>query len=141
MVLLTVIGKTVAKPGTEFIFMGPNSNCKDCKVKTICFHLGQGVKYKIISARDIVHDCPQHDEGVVVVQVEEVPREIIISKRQAIEGTTITFDVLKCSQKGCQYHKFCYPIGMESGLKRKVVAVQDKIDCLDGQNLVKVILE
>ena len=141
MVLLTVIGKTLAKPGDEFIFIGSNSSCKDCKVKTICFHLDTGTKYKIISARDVVHDCPQHDEGVVVVQVEEMPREIIISKRQAIEGTTITFDLHKCSHRGCQYYKLCIPIGMESVLKRKITKVEDKIDCLEGQDRVKVIVE
>ncbi|MCK5397132.1 MAG: UPF0179 family protein [Thermoplasmata archaeon] len=141
MVLLTVIGKTIAKPGAEFIFMGSNSSCKDCKVKTICFHLEQGTKYKIIGARDIVHDCPQHDEGVVVVQVEETPREIIISKRQAIEGTTITLEMKKCPERGCQHYKLCHPLGMESGLKRKVIKVQEKVDCMDGQGLVKVTLE
>ncbi|MCK5397948.1 MAG: UPF0179 family protein [Thermoplasmata archaeon] len=141
MVLLTVIGKTLAKPDAEFIFTGSNSSCKDCKVKTICFHLDQGTKYKIISARDIVHDCPQHDEGVVVVQVEEVPRNIVISKRQAMEGTTITFEVQKCSQRGCQHYQFCLPIGMESGLKRKVIKVQEKVDCIEGHDRMMVILE
>ena len=141
MVLLTVIGKTIAKPGAEFIFMGSNSSCKDCKVKTICFHLDQGTKYKIIGARDIVHDCPQHDEGVVVVQVEEVPRDIVIPKRQAMEGTTITFEMQKCSQRGCQHYLFCHPLGMGSSQKRRIVKVQEKIDCFDGQDLVKVILE
>ena len=138
MVLLTVIGKTLAKPGSEFIFMGPNSSCKDCKVKTICFHLDKGARYKIIDARDVVHECPQHDEGVVVVQVEEVPRNIAISKRQAIEGTTIAYEAQKCSQRGCQYYRFCRPMGMESGLKRKIIKVQKKVNCIDGQDRVRV---
>ena len=141
MVLLTVIGKTIAKTGVEFIFMGPNSSCKECKVKNICFHLDQGSKYKIIDSRDVVHDCPQHDEGVVVVQVEEVPRQAVIPKRQAMEGTTITFELPKCDYRGCPHYNLCFPIGMENGMKKKVIQTHEKVDCVQGQARVSVELE
>ena len=140
MVLLTVIGKTLAVPGNEFIFMGPNSSCKECKVKTICFHLDQGSKYKIIEARDVVHDCPQHEDNVVIVEVEEMPREAIIPRKQAIEGTTISFEIPKCKERGCQHFSLCFPVGMESGLKRQVSAMAEKVECASGQDRVKVIL-
>ena len=141
MVLLTVIGKKLAKPGGEFIFIGPNSSCKDCKVKTICFHLEKGAKYKIINARDVVHDCPQHEDNVVIVEVEEVSRMAIIPKKQAMEGTTITFELPKCNERGCQDYSLCFPVGMESGMKRQVSSVAEKVDCTSGQNRIKVILE
>ncbi len=140
MTLLTVIGKTNAKAGHEFIFMGPNSSCKECKVKTICFHLEAGTKYRVTGARDIVHDCPQHDEGVVVVQVEEVPRAAVIQKRQAMEGTMITFELPVCQHRECNNFRLCFPVGMVPGLKKKVINVQDKVDCALGQTRVKVIL-
>ena len=140
MVLLTVTGKTLAKPGAEFIFTGSNSSCKDCKVKTICFHLDKGARYKIISARDVVHQCPQHDEGVVVVQVEEIPRDLIISKRQAMEGTTITYDLNSCSHRGCQHYRYCVPVGMESGIKRTVIKVNEPVECEAGQDRIQVVL-
>ena len=141
MVLLTVIGRKLAKPGSEFIFIGPNSNCKDCKVKTICFHLGKGVKYKIINARDVIHDCPEHEDNVVIVEVEEVSREAIIPKKQAMEGTTITFEFPKCNIRGCQYYSLCFPIGMESGMKRQISKVAKKVECKAGQDRVNVVLK
>jgi len=141
MVLLTVIGRRLAKPGSEFIFIEPNSNCKECKVKTICFHLGAGVKYRIVNVRDVVHECQQHEDNVVIVEVEEVPREVVIPKKQAMEGTTITIELPKCRERGCQYYRLCYPVGMESGMKRQVIEVLDKVKCPDGQDRVKVILE
>ncbi|MCK5024465.1 MAG: UPF0179 family protein [Thermoplasmata archaeon] len=140
MVLLTVIGRKLAKPGSEFIFIGPNSNCKDCKVKTICFHLEKGTKYKIINARDVVHDCPQHEDNVVIIEVEEVPREAIIPKKQAMEGTTITFELPKCKERGCLHYQLCFPVGMKSGLKRQVSSVIENVECANGQNRIKVIL-
>lgn len=141
MVLLTVIGRRLAKPGAEFIFMGPNSNCKDCKVKTICFHLEKGAKYRIINSRNVVHDCPEHEDNVVIIEVEEVPRESVIPKKIAMEGTTITLDIPKCKERGCQYYQLCIPIGMESGQKRQITAVTEKVECRDGQDRVKVVLE
>jgi len=138
--LLTVIGRKLAKSGAEFIFIGPNSSCKDCKVKTICFHLEKGTKYRIVGVRDVVHDCPQHEGNVVIVEVEEMTREAAIPKKQAIEGTTITFEVPKCKERGCQHYSLCYPVGMESGLKRKIINVQERVECRDGQNRIKVIL-
>lgn len=141
MVLLTVIGRKLAKPGLEFVFTGPNSNCKDCKVKTICFHLQQGAKYKIVNARDVVHDCPQHEDNVVIVEVEEVARLAVIPKKQAMEGTTITFELPKCKERGCQEYQLCFPVGMESGLKKKVTEAHEKVDCAIGQGRVRVVLE
>ena len=141
MVLLTVIGRTLAKEGGEFIFMGPNSNCKECKVKTICFHLEPGTKYRVIGSRDVVHDCPQHEEGVVVVQVEETPRDAVISKKLAMEGTTITFEGPKCNNIGCGERALCFPVGMETSQKRQIIKVESKIDCPEGQSRVKVVLE
>ena len=70
MVMLTVIGKKLAKEGMEFVFLGPIADCKECKVRNICFHLEKGTMYRIVSMRDKDHDCPQHEDGVRVVQVE-----------------------------------------------------------------------
>ncbi|RLE40347.1 hypothetical protein DRJ16_07235 [Candidatus Woesearchaeota archaeon] len=141
MVLLTVIGRRLAKPGMEFIFTGPNSNCKDCKVKTICFHLEQGAKYRVLRTREIVHDCPLHEENVVIVEVEETSREAVIPKKQAHEGTTITIELPKCNFRGCQHYTLCFPIGMESGLKRQVNAVSETVECAIGQDRVRAVLE
>lgn len=140
MVLLTVIGSKLAKPGAEFIFLGPNSGCKDCKVKTICFHLEQGAKYRISNARKVVHECPQHEENVVIVEVEPVPREAIIPKKQAFEGTTMTMELPRCKNRGCQHYKLCFPVGMESGMKRQVTGVREKVDCRIGQDRIRVTL-
>ncbi|MCD6237626.1 MAG: UPF0179 family protein, partial [Thermoplasmata archaeon] len=31
---VTLVGERMAKKGLEFIYMGPSSNCKNCKLKT-----------------------------------------------------------------------------------------------------------
>lgn len=141
MVLLTVIGRKLAKPGAEFIFTGPNSGCKDCRVKTICFHLEAGTRYRIKNVRDVVHDCPQHEDNVVIVEVEPVPVDAVIPGKQAIEGTTITYEPPKCRERGCQHYRLCHLVGMESGMKRQIISVGEKVECPDGQDRIRAVLE
>ena len=135
MVLLTVIGKSLAKDGLVFTYMGPLSNCKECKVKNICFHLERGRKYKVLSSRDVLHECPVHEEGVVVVEVEEVPLEAVIPKKQAIEGSSITIELPRCRERGCGSYRLCFPVGTDSGHKMKVLKVGKKVDCKIGDRI------
>jgi uncharacterized protein (UPF0179 family) len=141
MVMLTVIGKKQAKEGMEFTFMGPISNCKDCKVRNICFHLEKGNKYRVVGLRKVVHECPMHEDGVMVVQVEEVQRNAVLPKKIALEGSTISYETPKCSQRGCEHYSACFLSGLEPGQKKKIVKTMDKVACIIGQNRVKVMLE
>ena len=141
MVMLTVIGKKQAKEGMEFTFLGAISNCKECKVRNICFHLEKGNKYKVVGLRNVLHDCPMHEDGVMVVQVEEVHRSAVLPKKIALEGSTISYETPKCSHKGCENYTYCFLSGMEPGRKKKVIKVMDKATCIIGQNRMKVLLE
>ena len=141
MVMLTVIGTKLAKPGMEFTFMGALADCKECKVRNICFHLDKGTRYRVVGSRNVRHDCPMHEEGVVVVQVEPVPRKAVIPKKQAIEGSTISYETPRCKQRSCGNYALCFLLGMEAGQKRKVTEVIGKVECLAGQSRVEVMLE
>jgi uncharacterized protein (UPF0179 family) len=138
MVLLTVIGKSLAKKDLTFTYIGPLSNCKECKVKNICFHLERGRKYRVLSSRDVLHECPVHEEGVVVVEVEEIPIQAVIPKKQAIEGSNITVELPKCIERRCENYRLCIPVGLDTGHKRKVVKIGNKVDCRIGENRVMV---
>jgi len=141
MVMLTVIGKKLAREGMEFVFMGPIADCKECKVRNICFHLEKGTRYRIVSLRDKEHECPQHEEGVRVIQVEPVPRKAVIPKKVAIEGTNLGYDFPKCKQRGCQSYELCFLSGVEPGQKKKVVKVMESVDCKNGQSRIAVMIE
>ena len=141
MALLTVIGKRLAKDGLTFTFMGPLSNCKECKVKNICFHLEHGRQYKIVGTRDVLHECPIHEEGVVVVEIEPVTEQRVIPRKQAMEGSTISIDLAKCRERHCVYYRLCLPFGAVTGQKRNVVKVGKKVDCPKGEDRVLVELQ
>lgn len=71
MPLVTLIGEKLANEGEEFIYLGPNKECGNCKLKTVCFNLKPGRTYKITKIRDKRHSCNVHDENVIVVEVQE----------------------------------------------------------------------
>lgn len=71
MPLVTLIGEKLAKEGDAFTYIGPNNECRNCKLKTVCFNLKPGKAYKITKIRDKRHSCDIHDKNVVVVEVQE----------------------------------------------------------------------
>ncbi|MBA3046130.1 MAG: UPF0179 family protein [Candidatus Thermoplasmatota archaeon] len=141
MVMLTVIGKKLAKEGMEFVYLGPLSDCKDCKVRNICFHLDRGSRYRVVGLRDVMHDCPLHEEGVRVVQVEPLPRKAVIMKKVAMEGSSISYDFPKCRERGCPHFELCFIPGVDTGQKKKVAKVMENVDCKIGQSRVAVMVE
>ena len=72
MPLVTLIGEKLAKENEEFIYIGPQNDCKNCKLKTVCFNLKQGGHYKITKVRDKRHSCSVHDGNAAVVEVQEI---------------------------------------------------------------------
>src|SRR5512136_2692138 len=56
MVLVTVVGELQCKKGYEFVFGGPIAECRDCKVKNVCFHLEQDKRYRVVEIRDGHHE-------------------------------------------------------------------------------------
>jgi len=141
MVLVTLVGERQAKPGYEFIYNGSLPDCKDCKLKTVCFNLVEGRKYRVKDVRSIHHDCQIHEEGVRVVEVDAVPLEIAIPDRMALEGAVITLDEQTCNNLGCEKEDLCTRHGLKVGLKYKVAEVGEDVQCPEGRKMKRVRLE
>jgi len=56
MVAITLVGEKQAREGQMFVFVGPLTECRDCKLKTVCFNLEEGRTYVIKSVRTVHHD-------------------------------------------------------------------------------------
>ena len=72
MPLVTLIGEKLAKKDEEFIYIGPNNECRNCKLKTVCFNLKPGRKYRITNIRDKRHNCNVHEGTAAVVEVQDI---------------------------------------------------------------------
>ena len=141
MVVITLIGEHQARKGDMFVYRGPLTECRDCKLKAVCFNLDAGGLYKIKNVRDVQHDCRIHEEGVRVVEVEKVKQQGALSQRSAMEGSTITFEEVRCNTLGCINYRVCHPMGVEKNMKFRVAKINKEIACPEGNRLVAVTLE
>jgi hypothetical protein len=141
MVTITLIGEKLAKEGNVFYYMGPLTECRECRLKTVCFSLEEGRLYAISSVRQVHHDCKVHEEGVRIVEVEKQPIRASVPMRAALEGHTISYEDKACLNIGCPKYAVCMPKGTKPNLKYRILKVVGNVDCPDGQYLKEVFLE
>jgi uncharacterized protein (UPF0179 family) len=141
MVAVTLVGEKQAKEGRTFVFLGPLGECRDCRLKTVCFNLEEGRTYTITAVRNVHHDCKIHESGVRVVEVEKAPIRASVYPRNALEGTSVVWEQKDCPNIGCQHFLLCGPRGMKAGEKYRVVKVLGLLECPDGVQLKEVMLE
>ena len=139
--MITVIGERQAKVDGRFIYLGPLTECKECKLKGVCFNLDAGALYRIVEVRAVKHDCKVHEEGVRVVKVEKERMEGAIGKKGALEGTIITYEVIKCDNLGCENYHLCHLQGIDKGHKARIAMILGDLGCSEGKKLVRVVLE
>ena len=70
MALITLLSEPQAKVGGEFYFMGPLTDCKDCRLKGVCFNLEPGSRYRVVEVRSQRHAC-EECEGEVVCPLKD----------------------------------------------------------------------
>ena len=136
MPLVTLIGEKLAKKDSEFVYIGPNNECRNCKLKTVCFNLKIGRKYRITNVRDKKHNCNMHEGTTIVVEVQETP--IIISTDEKLkEGSITKIKSINCRSIDCDYYDICNMI-INDGKNYKIKKIIEKIECPLGYNLQKV---
>lgn len=136
MPLVTLIGEKLAIEENEFIYIGPNNDCRNCKLKTVCFNLKPGREYKIIKIRDKRHSCNVHDGNTAVVEVQEMPIIAAIDKKLS-EGDTTKIEKKECKNIGCIYYEICNNIALQKDKNYKIKGIIESIDCPIGHELRK----
>ena len=136
MALITLLSEPQAKAGGEFYFMGPLTDCKDCRLKGVCFNLEPGSRYRVVEVRGQRHPCEQCEGEVVAVEVEKVPTPGAVPKKGAMDGVTITYTEPKCHEVSCPNFRRCHAIGKREGQKYTVVSLGDDLECPIGEKMV-----
>jgi hypothetical protein len=137
MVLVTLIGEQLAVEGEEFTYIGSSNECKNCQLKTVCFNLKQGRRYRITKLRDKRHECGIHDGKVVVIEVEELPLTVAITKELS-EGKTTTVKKKECKHIGCDFFDICTITALQNGKNYTIKKAYGKMECPKHNVLYKV---
>jgi uncharacterized protein len=141
MVTITLIGEKQAKEGVVFVYKGFVPECRECKLKAVCFNLDSGGIYRIKAVRDVHHECKMHEDGVRVVEVDKVPIKVCLGQKIVLEGSTVTFEEVRCRNIGCERYRLCHPVAVERGSKHKVSRVHGEVQCPEGLKVIEVTLD
>jgi uncharacterized protein (UPF0179 family) len=113
--IITLCGKNWAKIGVEFIFLGGKPECENCRIKKACLRLREGAKYKIVALRDgTVQECALHEDGVIAVEVVELPIIALIDSNLA-EGAKMKYEERVCDRNECSMFNLCHPVELKNG--------------------------
>jgi len=114
--IITLCGKDWANIGVEFTFLGGKAECEGCKVKRTCLRLRENAKYKIVNLRDgTVQECALHDNGVVAVEVVELPIIALLDSKKSVPGAKIKYEKKNCNLLDCSMYNLCNPVELRDG--------------------------
>jgi len=136
-VVVTLVGERLAKKGNEFLYLGPNPECKNCKLKTVCFNLKRFRRYRIVGIREKRHSCNQHDGGVRVVEVEELP-VIAGMEGKVKEGSKVKVKAMDCKRLDCENFEICHNPAIDQNKEYKIGKILGDMKCRLGKRMVKV---
>ena len=136
MPLVTLIGEKLAHQDAEFCYMGPNNECRNCKLKTVCFNLKLGRRYKITKVRDKQHVCNVHEGTAVVVEVQELPVLTTIDKKLS-EGSNSKIEKKDCNSIGCTHYDLCNNSAVQKDKTYNIKKIFEPIECPLGYELQK----
>ncbi len=140
-ITITLLGKDQAKVGNRFIFGGPVQECRECQLKNICFNLKKGRRYVVRNVRDKEHPCPIFEDGVRVVEVEQVPFRTGVPKSMVVVGSVITFHPQGCGTWGCDNRLLANPNGLEDGARIKVIKILSEKVCSNGSSFLEALVD
>lgn len=139
MVLVTLIGEKLAIEGEEFTYLGANSECRNCQLKTVCFNLKPGQKYRITKLRDKYHKCNIHEGQTVVIEVEELPLIVAIPKnKDLIVGATTKVEKIECKNILCEFFEVCNNSSLQNEKIYTIRTISEKIQCPKRYELYKI---
>jgi uncharacterized protein (UPF0179 family) len=136
------VGKTQAREGFVFINKGGTDKCGECRFHRVCVeNLEPNRVYEVVGIREREIPCIIHENGARVVEVVEPQTKMAIPLKEGFEGAVFTFIPRECDNSNCDKRDLCFPLGIESGDRCKIVEVVGRVECaLESKNPLAIIL-
>src|SRR5439155_22752830 len=125
----TPAGEGQEEAGPESIHRGPPPECAPCKARSACLTQALGRRYRITRVRAVSHPCLLNEERARVVEVEPVAPDCSLSARVGVEGAVLAYEKIVCSNGACPNFRLCHPVGVEPGMRIRVVELGPELEC------------
>jgi len=136
MPLVSLIGEHLALKGTHFQYRGPQNECRNCRLKTVCFNLKPGRLYEITEVREKQHHCNLHEGNVCVIEVKELPISAALPTKLSKGMQTKIFQG-DCPHIGCDFFELCVNDLLPKEKSYTILKVSEKLSCPIGKELYK----
>lgn len=132
---ITLVGERQAVTGHEFVYRGPQPECRGCRVRSACLNQDDGRRYRIVHVRDVAHPCLLNEEQARVVEVEAAPPDCSLPVRGAVEGALVGYEPLACENAACANYRLCHPIGIDRGTRLRILHIGPELTCPLGYEI------
>lgn len=135
MAQITLVGERQAVAGHEFVYRGPQPECRECRVRSACLNQDVGRRYRVLHVREVAHPCLLNEERARVVEVEAAPPECSLPLRGAVEGALLAYEPLVCANNACPNYRLCHPVGIDRGTRLQILRVGEELECPLGYEI------
>jgi uncharacterized protein (UPF0179 family) len=104
---ITLLSKEQAKPGFEFVYQGGAPVCRTCPYRHACLTLDAGRRYRVVKVRPVEHPCALQEVSASVVEVQSIPRSLVVDARGAIVGSSVEVGRYACTRLDCPNWDIC----------------------------------
>jgi uncharacterized protein len=133
---ITLLSKSQAGPGFEFVYLGGAPVCRSCPYRHACLTLDAGRRYRVTRVRPVEHPCALQETVAKVVEVEPIPRAAVIDSRSAIVGSQIELTRTDCRRVDCPNWDICAGPSLAPKQRFKISKVESEpAECRIGRTL------
>jgi uncharacterized protein len=136
---ITLLAKSQAQPGFPFVYQGGAPPCRPCPYRNACLTLDIGRRYVVRKVRPVEHPCALQETQANVVEVERVPRALLVEHRAAIPGSTVETGRYSCPRIDCPNWDDCAGPSLPPRQRYQIVQVHpETAECRIGRTLKRV---
>lgn len=136
---ITLIARSQAKVGFEFIYQGAAPVCRTCPYRHACLTLDSGRRYTITRVRPVEHPCALQESPANVVEVAPVARTLVVEPRSAVVGGTVELGRFACARLDCPNYDVCAGPSLPSKQRFRIEKVHpEPVECRIGRTLRRV---
>jgi uncharacterized protein (UPF0179 family) len=136
---ITLLAHEQAQPGFEFVYLGGGPVCRTCPYRHACLTLETGRKYTVTKVRTVHHPCALQETEANVVEVNPVPRPLVVDSRSAVVGSSVEVGRYPCQRLDCPNWSICAGPSLPAKQKFRVERVtEEPAECRIGRTLKRV---
>ena len=136
---ITLIAKSEAHEGFEFVYQGGAPVCRTCPYRHACLTLDPGRRYTVTKVRTVSHPCALRETEAKVVEVRPVPRPLVVDSRSAITGSSVEVGRYPCRRLDCPNWWICAGPSLPTKQRFRIERVDpEPAECRIGRTLKRV---